>query len=291
MSKTRLKGWGALFSFLPVLTLNILITTSAQAGEALTLGIHPFLPATELVRKFDPLAKYLSSALDRPVRVEISRDYKDHIEKIGSGILDVAYMGPASYVQFVEAYGEKPLLARLEVDGRPTFHGVIFVRDESRIRNLQDAAGKSFAFVGAASTMGYIVPRHVLMREGVAPGREADFTFLNNHDNVALAVLVGDFDVGAVKEETFRKYEPRGARAIATTPPISEHLFVASADLPGDTVEALRTALLQISASSEGLEAVRSIKATATNLVPVNNEHYDNLREILDDFSRQEALR
>lgn len=291
MSKTRLKGWGALFSFLPVLSLNILITTSARAGEALTLGIHPFLPATELVRKFEPLAKYLSSSLGRPVRVEISRDYKDHIDRFGSGIVDVAYMGPASYVRYVEAYGEKPLLARLEVDGRPTFHGVIFVRDESRIRNLQDAAGKSFAFVGAASTMGYIVPRHVLMKERVALGQEADFTFLNNHDNVALAVLVGDFDVGAVKEETFRKYEPRGARAIAMTPPISEHLFVASADLPGDTIESLRTALLQIAASSEGMEAVRSIKATATNLVPVKNEHYDNLREILDEFGRQGASR
>lgn len=291
MGENRFKKGTALLSFLSFWTLVIINTTSVHAGEALTLGIHPFLPATELVRKFDPLAKYLSSTLGRPVHIEISRDYKDHIDKVGAGILDVAYMGPVSYVRFVETYGEKPLLARLEVNGRPSFHGVIFVRDESRIRNLQDVDGKRFAFVGAASTMGYIVPRHVLMREGVALGQETAFTFLNNHDNVALAVLVGDFDVGAVKEETFRKYEPRGARAIATTPPISEHLFVASADLPGDTVEALRTALLQISASSEGMEALRSIKATATNLVPVKNEQYDNLREILDDFSRQEVLR
>lgn len=285
------KRGAALLSSLPILALTLLIATSAGAAEALTLGIHPFLPATELVRKFDPLAQYLSSILGRPVLVDISRDYTDHIDRIGAGILDVAYMGPASYVRLVETYGERPLLARLEVDGRPSFHGAIFVRDESRIRNLQDTAGKSFALVGATSTMGYIVPRHILMKEGVALGQEANFTFLNNHDNVALAVLVGDFDVGAVKEETFRKYEPRGARAIAMTPPISEHLFVASADLPGDTIKALRTALLQVAASSEGMEAVRSIKATATNLVPVKSEHYDNLREILDEFSRQEAPR
>jgi phosphonate transport system substrate-binding protein len=274
---------------LVTLALGAFKPGTGSADEALILGVHPFLPATSLLPKFEPLADYLGRSLGRPVRVEISRDYEDHIRRVGTGEVDIAYMGPASYVKLVETYGEFRQLARLEIKGNPTFHGVIFVRNDSPIQTLEEIAGKRFAFGSPTSTMGTLVPRHVLRQAGVGLENLGGFSSLGNHDNIALAVLVGDFDAGAVKEETFSKYEPRGLRSLAVTPSISEHLFVAAADLPADTVAEVRKILLRTGEDEEGLEVLRSIKGTVSGLVPVEDGDYDNLRRILSDVEQVEV--
>jgi len=278
-----------LLSLVLTLALGALQPGTGSAEGTLILGVHPFLPATSLLPKFEPLAEYLGRSLGRPVRVAISRDYEDHIRRVGTGEVDIAYMGPASYVKLVETYGESPLLARLEIEGSPTFHGVIFVRNDSPIQTLAEIAGKRFAFGSPASTMGTLVPRHVLRQAGVGLEDLGGFGTLGNHDNIALAVLVGDFDAGAVKEETFSKYQPRGLRSLAVTPSISEHLFVAAADLPAEAVEKLRAILLRMGRDEEELEVLRSIKGTVSDLVPVEDGDYDNLRRILSDVEQVEV--
>jgi phosphonate transport system substrate-binding protein len=137
--------------------------------------------------------------------------------------------------------------------------------------------------------MGTLVPRHVLRQAGVGLEDLGGFGTLGNHDNIALAVLVGDFDAGAVKEETFSKYQPRGLRSLAVTPSISEHLFVAAADLPAEAVEKLRAILLRMGQDEEELEVLRSIKGTVSGLVPVEDGDYDNLRRILSDVEQVEV--
>ena len=275
-----------------VLTLapGVFQPCTGSAQESLILAVHPFLPATSLLPKFEPLAAHLARSLHRPVIVEISRDYKDHIRRIGTGVVDIAYMGPASYVKLVEDHGEPALLARLEIKGNPSFHGIVFVRDDSPIQTLEDLKGRRFAFGSPTSTMGTLVPRHVLQQAGVGPEDLGSFSFLGNHDNIALGVLVGDFDAGAVKEETFSKYQPRGLRSLAVTPSISEHLFVAAAGLPADTVAKLRVILLRTGKDEGGPEILRSIKKTVSGLVPVKDGDYDNLRMILRDLEQTEAL-
>jgi len=278
-----------LLSLVLTLTLGTLQPVSADAGEPLILGVHPFLPATSLLPKFEPLAAHISRSLGHPVHVEISRDYEDHIRRVGTGEVDIAYMGPASYVKLVETYGESNLLARLEIRGSPAFHGVIFVRDESPIRTLEELKDKRFAFGSPSSTMGTLVPRHVLKQAGVGMEDLGGFSSLGNHDNIALGVLVGDFDAGAVKEETFTKFQPRGLRSLAVTLPISEHLFVAATNLSADRVTKVRTILLRTGEDEEGLAVLRSIKETVSGLVPVEDSDYDNLRRILSEVEKNEV--
>lgn len=68
------------------------------------------------------------------------------------------------------------------------------------------------AFGDPESTMSHLVPRFMLWRVGVTGEVLADYQFLSNHTNVALGVLVGDFDAGAVKEEVFYEFEPKGLK-------------------------------------------------------------------------------
>ncbi len=263
-------------------------TGTAHAQESLKLCIHPYLPATELLVRFTPLADYLGKKIGQPVEVEIRNGYQNHIDCTGRDEADISYMGPMSYVKMVDVYGKKPLLARLQINGKPEFQGVIVVRDNSSINSLAELTGKRFAFGDPNSTMSHIVPRFMLWEAGVNIDKLASYAFLTSHHNVALGVLIGDYDSGAVKEEVFYKYQKRGLKAIAKTPFISEHLFITRSTLPQKTVKALRNALYHLKDDEEGRGIMSNIKNSMTAMVSVNDGDYDNLRKITQTLKKLE---
>ena len=212
----------------------------AVAQDALVLGVHPYQSPSKLILAYTPLAEYLSEQLKTPIELRISRDYQAHIDLIGKDELDIAYMGPSSYVVMVDQYGPKPLLARQAINGNPKFQGVIIIRASSSLESLGQLKGKRFAFGDPESTMSHMVPRYMLWKAGVNVDVLQEYRFLGSHDNVALAVLSGDFDAGAVKEEVYEKYASKGLKVLATTPPLSEHLFVASNHVNPQQVQQLR---------------------------------------------------
>lgn len=268
------------FSLILGLALNAL-SNSAGADDALILGVHPYLPPKDLIKRFEPLAGYLGKAIGRPVEVRIGRNYDDHIEAIGKERIDIAFMGPVSYIKLVEHHGKKPILARLETNGLPTFRGTIVTRRESPLKTLAELKGKRFAFGDPDSTMSHLVPEHMLLMAGVRRKDLAEYRFLGGHHNVVLAVLAGDFDAGAVKDEVFREYAPKGLRALAETPAFSDHVFVTRATLPADTVQTLRAALLRLKTLPEGAAIMQSIKKDMTALIPAADNDYDNLRTVV----------
>ena len=282
MRKIHTRGlcWGLFF------LLGYCLPFPASAQDSLILAVHPYLPFAELTDRYTPLADYLGKQLGRDVVVRIGRNYQDHMVHIGRDEVDIAFMGPAPYVALVDKYGGKPLLARLEINGKPVFHGKIITAKDSPIASLADLKGKRFAFGDPESTMSHRVPRFMLLEVDVSVDDLADHQFLGSHTNVALGVLAGDFDAGAVKEEVFYKFEPQGLQALATTPPFSEHVFVARSTLPPQTVEAIRKALYRLRDTSEGQAILSGIKEGLTGMVPVQDSDYDNLREILKTLHR-----
>lgn len=264
-----------LFPFKPVI-----------AEQPLKLGIHPYLVSSELVRRFTPLANYLSSVLKRPVSIELSNSYSTHIQKIGNDMVHIAFMGPASYVIMTDQFGKKPILAAFESNGKKTFRGVIVTKKDSRITSLKQLKGKKFAFGDPDSTMGHLVPRYMLLKEGVDVKDLRSHMYLANHDNIALSVLSGNFDAGAVKHEVFLKYQSEGLKALAFTDEISDHVFVASSLLPKQTVDALRRALLELKDRKEGKQIMSLLRADITALAPTEDREYDSLREVIRDLKR-----
>ena len=276
-----------IFSFwlITAISLFALAPHLATADDALLLGIHPYKSAKTLQKSFSPLAKQLSQATGRDVRIVIAKDYQQHIAQIGEDKLDIAYMGPVSYVRLVAKHGAKPILARLEINGSPTFRGHIISRASGPINTIENINGKRFAFGNPASTMSHLVPRHMLWKAGINAENLAGFDFLGNHTNVALAVLTGKYDAGAVKEAVFQKFESRGLRSVAATPQLSEHLFVARANMPVEQFKRIREVMLTLHQQPKGIKDLHAIKKTITKLVPAKDSDYNNLRLILEELA------
>lgn len=256
---------------------------AAQSGaqQPLILGVHPYLPHDELVSRFTPLANYISRSIDRPVVVRVGRTYDEHIKAIGGDKIDIAYMGPVPYVEMVAKYGRKPLLVRQVINDSPYLKGEIVVRNDSPLRTLADLKGKCFLFGDVNSTMSYIMPQHMLEDAGVPLTMLGDHKFLEGHENVALAVLAGTCDAGAVKHEVYEKFEPKGLRVLAELPRVYDHLFVTSARLPLPLVRKLQKIMLALNELPEGKAIMTKIHPDMTALVPPKDREYNNLRTLM----------
>lgn len=254
--------------------------------KPLILGIHPYLSSSELYRRFSPLADHLSREVGRPVQIHIENSYDSHINAIGKGRTDIAFMGPASFVKLTSKYGRVPLLAAFETKGSRTFKGVIVVRQDSPIKTLSDLRGKKFAFGDVDSTMSHLVPRFMLLNAGIDVKRLGKFEFLTNHDNIALGVLAGNFDAGALKEDIYNEYAKQGLRALATSAPMPDHIFVARKGLPDDLVRKISTILISLRDTESGRLVLGSIQSSLTALVPARDSDYAQLRSLLGTLSR-----
>jgi len=267
--------------------LFILFQSSAiYSQEALILGIHPYLSAVEIYTRFTPLAEYLGKELGRPVNISIAASYESHVDAVGAGKVDIAFMGPASYVKLIEQYGKQSLLAEFETTGGTTFKGVIVVRKDSPIKTLSQLRGKKFAFGDPNSTMSHLVPRFMLLEAGIDLKQLGASEFKINHENIALGVLSGRFDAGAIKDDIFKKFEQEGLRVLAASDPMPDHLFVARAGLSKDTVRRITKALLSMKDTGDGRRMLGSLQQNLIALVPAKDADYDPLRKVLVTLER-----
>lgn len=271
-----------LFLLFTISSIFLILNAFSNSQDApLVLAVHPYLPSEEIQKRFQPLADYLGSQLRRSVVVRVGRDYEDHIQTVGMNKVDIAFIGPAEYVKMTSRYGTKPLLSRMEINGSPLLSGMIVTRSDSSLKKLSDLIGKRFAFTDPESTMGSLIPLYVMEKAGITLKELGHYEHLKGHYNVALGVLAGDFDAGAIKSEVYLEFVPRGLRVLADMPKVSEHAFITRSDYPADQVELLRTLFYRLNNSTNGHAVLTSIDKEATALVPVQDANYNNLREML----------
>ena len=275
-----------LAAFLAILLSFSSGSATSQEKEPLKLSVHPYLAASDLVKRYTPLAEYLGRQLGRPVMLEIGSSYDTHIHKIANGLVDIAFMGPSSYVKLTSQYGKRPLLAAFKTKEGKFFHGHIMVRKDSPVASLSQLKGKRFVFGDNASTLSHVVPRHMLLKAGIDVQKLATVSYVANHDNIALGILAGTFDAGAVKEEVYLQYEPRGLRSLARSAPITDHVFIARDNLPKETVRALQKAFLQLSDSAGGRQIISGMRNDVIGLVPSDDRDFNDLRVIMDELKR-----
>ena len=239
---------------------------------------------------FQPFVQVLERQLNQKINITISKDYDTHIERLRKGEVDFAYLGPASYVELQRRSSNHDLLARIEVNGQPSFVGHIVVAQNSPLTDLRELQDKRVAFSDPNSTMGHIVPRHMMLVAGVDVSDLAVSEFLDSHDDVALGVLFGDFDAGAVKHEVYEAYKPRGLKSLTSTPRISEHVFVASSTLAEKLTQDLQQVLYSLHDTPDGMQALKSIKKSISKIVPASPQDYEQLGTIFKDLRERGAI-
>ncbi|MBF0218041.1 MAG: phosphate/phosphite/phosphonate ABC transporter substrate-binding protein [Gammaproteobacteria bacterium] len=279
-NKRTLKVW--------LLCLLPLWLTPASAEEPLIFALHPYLHTTTLIERFTPLIDYLSGRLNRKIVIHIAKSYADHIQNMALGEVDFGFMGPASYVQLWQSGAAHQLLGRLKYGEKSSFRGAIIVRQESPLTTLAELKGHSFAFGDPNSTLSSQVPRGMLAKAGVELTDLSRFNHLKNHHNVALAVLMGNYDAGAIKSEVYDEYAERGLRALSWSPFIATHPFVASPRLPKRVADEIAEILYDIERQPDAPTILNDIEKGVTAIIPAKAADYQNLADYIAPYVDRE---
>jgi phosphonate transport system substrate-binding protein len=272
-----------LYFFAVILLLTVSRTTfAAEELKSLTFGILPYIPAVELVEKYKPLVDYLNQELSIPITINVTKNYKQHIQQVGENKFDISFIGGLPYVKVVEEYGKKRLLARYEMLNKPYFRSIIFVSAQSPIQTLKELTGKRFAFGNKNSTLSSLVPHYMLQQVGVKLENLANYDHLSTHEDVILSVLLGSCDAGAVAQEVFHEHQKQyQLRELALSPAISTHILLASDNLSDALFKKIQTALLNLKKQPNAKSILTIINKDMTGFVPVKDSDYDLLRNIV----------
>ena len=276
--------FGSLFSQASRL-LGIFMLASAPAlaqQSVLKVTTIPEEAATEQVRKFGPITKYLERTLGLKVEFTPVTDYPAAVEALVNKQVDVVWFGGFTHVQAQLRSGGKIIpIAQREEDTQ--FRSVFITQTDSGIKSLADLKGKQVSFGSQSSTSGHLMPRAFLLQAKLDPDRDFKrVAYSGAHDATIASVVGGRVDAAALDITVWRKFvedkkvDTAKVNVFYTTPPYFNYNWSVHAEMPAALRERITKALLDISMGNpEGKEILTLNRAT--KYIATKAENYKDL--------------
>lgn len=224
-----MKPFTELLRLLSFSLLPLLATQPALAQDSLRIGLIPSEDSQSMITSSQQVLADLEQKLGMPVQPFVATDYNGVIEALRAGKLDVAYLGPFSYVLAHQMAGVDAFaVAVTKKAGKSAYHSQIVARRDSGIKTLADLKGRTFAFVDPTSASGHLFPKAGLESAGYTPDTMfSRVIFSGSHDASLLAVANGKVDAAAVADRIFAS-----AVAAGQVKPDDLQVVWSSADIP-----------------------------------------------------------
>jgi phosphonate transport system substrate-binding protein len=264
---------------------------SGQLGASDTPITMAFVPSGEsgiIATASQAIADCLNKMTGLSYTIQTGTSYAAAIEAMGAGKAQVGFLNTFSILAAQAKYGIIPALINLRnystnsldpdqaLGGKlePFYRGQFIANVASGIKTFADLKGKTFCYVDPLSTSGYIVPRIVLLANGINPDTDFKSTVnAGSHPNVAIAVYKGDCDAGV----TYINVLTDAATNLQGTYPdiLTKVTVFADTDrIPNDGVQYIKTFPANLQAiTTEGLLAMAADpggKAVLAKLYAVN---------------------
>ena len=141
------------------LVLGSPMPVTAQARRKLRFGVGPLLPNPEDAKKaYTPLFAHLAHQLDVDFDLVATTDWAGMAVAMGSGQLDIAWMGPWGYIIANNSTG-CTALATVKYDDKPIYHAIIVGKPDLKVAKFpDDTKGLSISFADIGSTSGWLIP-------------------------------------------------------------------------------------------------------------------------------------
>jgi phosphonate transport system substrate-binding protein len=253
----------------------------AHAVEV-TMGSVAMDIPVEMIRRMSALTHHLALNTALDIRFRPSPNLGSAVEDLGTGQTQIAYLTPVAYVEARRKYGVIPLVAPT-TDGRPSFALVIGVKAGSGISSPEGLKGKRFAFGDEKA----LLQRAAVESMGLKSADFASFAYLKHYDNIAKAVLAGDFDGGILKDSIADRFRGKGIAVVGSTAPLPSYVFAVHPGMPEAVRNQLRNALLALNRSTpERAATLEAFDQACDGFVTVEDPAYDTVRKLIQPFQK-----
>lgn len=242
---------------------------NAPPQPSLRIGLIPEQNLFAQKTRYRPIADYLAKKIERKVELKVFSRYGNIIDNFVSDQLDGAFFG-----SFTGAVAYKKLhidaLARPEyADGTSTYRGLLLVRRDSEIRQVEQMKGKRFAFVAKATTAGWLLPLHYFKKWGVDDHHSwlAETYFTGSHEGVIYDVLERNADIGAAKSTVFNRLALQDPRisselvVLTRSPAVPTNALCVRHGLDESLKRKLRDTLVLMDRDEEGKKILKEFGA------------------------------
>tara|TARA_R110000787_G_scaffold8607_39_gene29414 strand:+ start:1787 stop:2734 length:948 start_codon:yes stop_codon:yes gene_type:complete len=156
-------------------------------------------------KDFQPIFSAIEQSTGLKFDIKVGQNYSSVVEAMCNGAADIAWYGPASYLQARER-GCAELLALAVRKGGSVYYSGIFARTDRGIDSLSDLKGKRVALGDVNSTSSFNVPVAMMIEAGVDPSRDlGGINLAGSHANVLSALSEGLVDAGGASFDSFEK--------------------------------------------------------------------------------------
>lgn len=261
-------------------------STTGDNQEPFTIGVIPAQTEGEMQTAMDKLQTILAEELDREVEIEVYPDYNGVVESMNYDQIDMAYLGPLTYVIAEANSNAKAIITQL-VDGEPFYNAYVITHTDNPVASLDELLENpgevQFAFGDPNSTSGSLIPSIELQDRGVYESeQENEFEtvrFTGSHDATALAVQNKQVDAGAIDSAIYNQLLESGKidedqlKIIWESEPLFQYPWAVLESTDDETVAKLREAFLAIE-DPEILDAFG-----ATGFTEADNADYESIKQ------------
>lgn len=192
-----------------------------------------------------PFLKYLESATGYHFKLHFTPKSSSTIEELGQNRTQFSAMGAVAFIKAQSMYGAISLVRGLNHQGKAEYQSVFVVEPDNHINNIHDIKGRKLAFGNPNSTQGHLIPRIMLMDNGISLKHLRTYGYTGSHQNCAEAVISGKYDVCGMQDQLAKKLVSEGlVKIIHTSRYYPSSGIAANKSVPTDVIERVRQALL-----------------------------------------------
>lgn len=194
------------YLFCLLLALSLGSVAQAECRQSgLRIAVIPKKSMEVLIRDYQPLLQRLSSALGVPVSIVPASSYESVVDAVVSGGVDIAWLGPASYVLAQQRDPRIEPFASLTINNgyfTPAGHhyqALLLARREVAT-DVESLRGKRGALSDPASTSGSVIPNAEFSALVGMPLAQffGSVAYSGSHDKSLDALLEGRVDAAFV---------------------------------------------------------------------------------------------
>lgn len=236
--------------------LALLYSTHVTAERALILARAPQLSSSIISQQWSPFVKYISEAIGKEVKLKVYSKRANFEKDVKEGLVDLYYANPAYAVVGYLNHGYIPIIR----SGRKLLEGIIVVKKDSGIKNIEDLNNLLIAFPAKNA---FVASRYVQSRLNSDFNIKYQAKYFRLHDNAYRSVLIGKAAAAAGVKRTLNSEKVRfreQLEIIYTTPGMKPHPLMIHPKISKTIRKSIQDAILQMNTNASGKKTLKIIK-------------------------------
>ena len=271
---------------------QLAMAATCENPEALTLAIIPTEESVAELQLYKPVTDRMEKLTGKKIQFFMPTSYASVVEGLLSKFVDVAVLGPYSYVianskdksiEVFATYAKRP--GHMQEEG-PGYRGVLISKRGSKFTSIDSLKGSTLGLTDPGSTSGNLMPR-VAFTKVIGKDLEKFFgkvVYTGSHELSSVAVVEGKVDAAFVATHRFDNVVNKGEASLDgvnilwKSDPIPQDPFVYRNTLCENIKAKIRETFLDLKGQPGAKKFLDNVKSNT--FVKMSSDDYNIIRDL-----------